>query len=222
MWIQDKYGTAINSRHIITIRCDSEVKPFRVDAWLCDYEGDADNCYYLNEFETRAEAKEYINRMVTHLNFAEGKLKLSLTQEEFDKCERTPYSPPIANKFEAEGGDLMNKMLIALKQIPRTNAETKALALLDDVAEIASLYHRLSGFYGVGTNNTLPPEIQATLKEANALIKLFEKKIGKELILKIDEYNLAVAQVNEDTRLRSTILKEEEYDFATGKWRGAD
>lgn len=115
----------------------------------------------------------------------------------------------------------MNKMLIALKQVPRTNAEAKALALLDDVAEIASLYHRLSGFYGVGTNNTLPPEIQAALKEANALIKLFEKKIGKELILKIDEYNSAVAQVNEDTRLRSTILKEEGYDFATGKWRNA-
>lgn len=95
MWIQDKYGTAINSRHIITIRCDSEVKPFRVDAWLCDYEGDADNRYYLNEFETRAEAKEYINTMVAYLNFTEGKLKFLLAQEKFGKCERVPFQPPI-------------------------------------------------------------------------------------------------------------------------------
>ena len=66
MWIQDKYGSAVNSRHIMTIRCDSEKKPFRVDAWLCDYEGEA--CYYLDEFETREEAKAYINKMVAILN----------------------------------------------------------------------------------------------------------------------------------------------------------
>lgn len=79
MWIQDKYGTAINSRHIITIRCDSEVKPFRVDAWLCDYEGDADNCYYLDEFETREEAKEYIKNLAMMLNFADNPIAIEKT-----------------------------------------------------------------------------------------------------------------------------------------------
>ena len=79
MWIQDKYGTAVNSRHIMTIRCDSERKPFRVDAWLADYEGAADNCYYLCEFETREEAKEYINNLVAVLNVGDGQLGAELT-----------------------------------------------------------------------------------------------------------------------------------------------
>lgn len=79
MWIQDKYGTAINSRHIMTIRCDSQVKPFRVDAWLCDYEGEDDNRYFLCDFETLNEAKEYINNLVVVLNVGDGQLGAELT-----------------------------------------------------------------------------------------------------------------------------------------------
>ena len=71
MWIKNKFGHAVNSQHLISIRCDDEKSPFRVYAWCPDYAGECDNAFYLNEFDTRAEAKQYIADFVRFLNTGE-------------------------------------------------------------------------------------------------------------------------------------------------------
>ena len=71
MWLQNKFGHAINSDHIISMRYDSEKAPFVVYAWTPDYNGECDNAFYLSEFETREEAKAYITSFVKFLNTGE-------------------------------------------------------------------------------------------------------------------------------------------------------
>ncbi len=73
MWILDKWGNAINADLLTVFRCDSEKAPFQVTAWLADLGGDGGSCFTLAEFETRAEAKDYIKNRVRELNYLKTK-----------------------------------------------------------------------------------------------------------------------------------------------------